>query len=34
MYRPPAVREDRLEVLQALSEAHRLGTRVTCADGH
>jgi transcriptional regulator len=29
MYRPPAFREDRLEVLQALIESHRLGTIVT-----
>lgn len=29
MYRPPAFREDRLEVLQALIESHRLGTLVT-----
>jgi transcriptional regulator len=29
MYRPPAFREDRLEVLHALIEAHRLGTLVT-----
>ena len=29
MYRPPAFREDRLEVVQALIESHRLGTLVT-----
>jgi transcriptional regulator len=29
MYRPPAFREDRLDVLQALIESHRLGTLVT-----
>lgn len=29
MYRPPVFREDRLEVLQALIESHRLGTLVT-----
>ena len=29
MYRPPAFREDRLEVLHALIESHRLGTIVT-----
>jgi transcriptional regulator len=29
MYQPPAFREDRLEVLHALIEAHRLGTLVT-----
>ncbi len=29
MYRPPAFREDRREVLHALIEAHRLGTLVT-----
>ena len=30
MYRPPAFREDRLEVLHALIDGHRLGTIVTC----
>ena len=29
MYRPPAFREDRIGVLQALIDAHRLGTLVT-----
>jgi transcriptional regulator len=29
MYRPPAFREDRLDVLHALIEAHRLATLVT-----
>lgn len=29
MYRPPAFREDRLDVMHALIEAHRLGTVVT-----
>jgi transcriptional regulator len=29
MYRPPAFREDRPEILQALIEGHRLGTLVT-----
>ena len=29
MYRPPAFREDRLDVLHALIESHRLGTIVT-----
>lgn len=34
MYRPPAFREDRPEVLHALIETHRLGTLVTySADG-
>ena len=34
MYRPPAFREDRLDVLHALIESHRLGTVVTHgADG-
>jgi predicted FMN-binding regulatory protein PaiB len=32
MYRPPAFREDRLDVLHALIEAHRLGTLVTHGD--
>jgi transcriptional regulator len=31
MYRPPAFREDRLEVLHALMQSHRLGTLVTAA---
>ena len=35
MYRPPAFREDRLDVLHALIESHRLGTIVTHgAKGH
>jgi transcriptional regulator len=29
MYRPPAFREDRVEVLHSLIEAHRLGLLVT-----
>ena len=29
MYRPPAFREDRLEVLHGLIASHRLGTIVT-----
>jgi transcriptional regulator len=33
MYRPPAFREDRLEVLQALIESHRLATLVTHGPG-
>jgi|SRR4051812_44423151 transcriptional regulator len=31
MYRPPAFREDRLDVLQALMQSHRLATLVTAA---
>lgn len=33
MYRPPAFREDRLEVLHALIDSHRLGTLVTHGPG-
>jgi transcriptional regulator len=33
MYRPPAFREDRLETLHALIEAHRLATLVTATSG-